>query len=266
MSVLTRALAAAVLVACQSRGEPPPAPVAAASSATATFDPPEAGLAPLMPDGGWFQTFTDDAGVPTYVAVPTGATTPRPIIVGLHGAQDRPDWACSEWFGAAGGRAFVVCPRGTPLLGAWAWSSVDQLAKKSEEALAIARAHFGPWIAEGRALYGGWSQAATLGALVLAKRPDLFDAGVFVELGHTPLDPRGVAASVRASRARGVAIVCATASCEAWCDRAKPTMTGFLFECETAGHRGHTFDGVVAQHVWNAITFVERGDPRWAVP
>ncbi|HEY1959378.1 MAG TPA: hypothetical protein VGH28_27395 [Polyangiaceae bacterium] len=259
--MLKRAFVALALVACHVRSEESVATIVDAAPVAVEADPPK--LAPLMPDGGWFQTFTDDAGVPTYVAVPTGATAPRPIIVGLHGAQDRPDWACSEWFGAAGGRAFVVCPRGSPLAGAWAWSSVDQIAKKSAEALAVARAHFGPWIQDGPALYGGWSQAATLGALVLAKRPDLFDAAVLVELGHTPLDARAFAASIRASHVRAVAVVCATGSCETWCDRAKPAMSNLAFECETAGHRGHTFDGVVAQRVWRAIQFVENGESRW---
>ncbi len=260
---------ALVLAACRSRAVATPALDAAGAPVApvvAAADAGEPALSPLAPDGGWFQSFADDAGATTYVAVPTGATTRRPIVVGLHGAQDWPDWACSEWFGALGGRAFVVCPHGSRTgPDAWAWSSVDQIAKVSADALALARAHFGAWIADGPALYGGWSQAATLGAFVLAK-PDaapLFDAGVFVELGHTPLDPRAVAAAVRASRARAIAVVCATSSCEAWCARAKPAMTGFAFECESAGHRGHTFDGVVAERVWDAARFVESGDPRW---
>jgi hypothetical protein len=253
------------VAACRAQSEAAPAPAADAAS-----EPPRPivaraeGLAPLAPAGGWFQTITDDAGAPTYVAVPTGATTRRPVVVGLHGAQDRPDWACAEWFGALGGRAFVVCPRGSPLADGWAWSSVDQIASKAAKAIALVRERFGAWVSEGPALYGGWSQAATLGALVLARRPDLFDAGVFVELGHTPLDPRGVAASIRKSRVRAVAVVCSTGSCERWCDAAKPAMTGFEFACLSAGHRGHTFDGEVSKRVYEAVRFVEKGDPRWA--
>jgi hypothetical protein len=237
------------------------APAIASASASASVIQT---LAPLAPEGGWFQTVTDDAGVPTYIAVPTGATTQRPIVVGLHGAQDRADWACSEWFGALGGRAFVVCPRGVPLAEGFAWSSVDQIASKSEAALALVRARWGAWISDGRALYGGWSQAATLGALVLEKRPDLFDAAVFVELGHTPLDAHVVALSIRKSGVRAAAIVCATGSCEAWATGAKPAMTGFPFAWYTAGHRGHVFDGEVAKRVYEAITFVEKDDARWA--
>jgi hypothetical protein len=262
--VLGTALAA--LVACRSRSDVVPAHAVEAAAPPAPPPPaPRAeGLAPLAPPGGWFQKITDDAGVPTYVGVPTGATSKRPVVVGLHGAQDRPDWACAEWFGALGGRAFVVCPQGSPLAGAFAWSSVDQIAKKSEEALALVRDRWAPWVADGAALYGGWSQAATLGAAVLAKRPDLFDAAVLVELGHTPLDARAVAYQLRAARVRAVAVVCATGSCEAWCAKAKPVMTGFPFACSTAGHRGHVFDGEVAKRVYDAVAFVERGDPRWS--
>ena len=260
---MKRAALAFVLVACARREPPPAVVIDAGAEEDAQRDAGAAGLPPLLPDGGWFQTFADDAGVPTYVAVPTGATTPRPIVVGLHGAQDRPDWACAEWFGAVGGRAFVTCPRGSPLAGAWAWSSVEQLASQAARAIALVRERFGPWVADGRALYGGWSQAATLGALVLAKRPDLFDGAVLVELGHTPLDPRGVASAVRESDVSAIAVVCATPSCERWCATATPALTGLRFQCTTAGHRGHTYDGVVAQRVFDAVRFVEKDDPRW---
>jgi hypothetical protein len=232
------------------------------ASLDAPADAPLA-LAPLALDGGWFQTFVDDAGVPTYVAAPMGATTKRPIVVGLHGAQDRADWACSEWFGALGGRAFVVCPRGAPLAEGYAWGSVDAIVAKSERAISLVRETFAPYVSDGPALYGGWSQAATLGPFVLAKRPDLFNAAVLVELGHTPLDPSAAADALRRSRVRAVAVVCATASCEAWVAPSVRAMSGVSFTWSTAGHRGHVFDGEVAKRVFEAITFTTHGDPRW---
>ncbi len=46
------------------------------------------------------------------VAVPIGASSPRAIVIALHGAADRPEWACSVLRSIAGPAPFVLCPRG----------------------------------------------------------------------------------------------------------------------------------------------------------
>jgi hypothetical protein len=259
-SPLDARAAIAVVLGC-TRGVPPPEaadppPIAEGNVVEAAADPAPVGLAPLLPDGGWMQEIDD-----VHVAVPTGSTTKRPIVVGIHGAQDRPDWACAEWFGALGGRVFVACPHGTPYLDGRVWTSADAIVKGAEHALDVARKNFGPWIADGKALYGGWSQASSLAFAAL--KPEMFDAAVLVEIGHTPVDPRAVA--LAAKKVRGVAVVCATASCEKWAEGARAAMTqaNAHYETWTAGHRGHVFDGEVSKKVSDAVAWVTAGDPRW---
>jgi len=247
-------------LACHSRSQP----IAVADAALLEIPEAEAPFAetklpPLSADGGWMQ-FANE----TYIAIPLGAREPRPIVVGLHGAQDRPDWSCAEWFGALAGFPFVVCPRGVPLGEGYAWTSVDAIASAAERAINLVRDRYKDWVAAGGALYGGWSQAAMLGPLVLAKRPDLFDAAVLVELGYSPMDPAATAASVRASKIKGLGIVCATARCETWAFSAKKELAKAVRTTTlTAGHRGHTFDGEVAKQTYDAVRFVEEGDARY---
>jgi hypothetical protein len=252
-----------LLVACRTRADtaPPDPPRAAIAEASVPYV--VLGMVPLQPDGGWMQVW-DENGEHIHVAVPTGATSPRPIVIGVHGAQDRPDWACAEWFGALAGFAFVICPRGVPYADGFVWTSAEAIVRGIERSLAAAKARFGPWMADGPVLYGGWSQASSLAFAVLPAKPELFDAAVLVEIGHTPVDPGAIAAAGK--KLRGMAVVCATGSCEKWADGAREPMkrAGTRYETWTAGHRGHTFDGEVSKRVSDAVGWITASDPRWA--
>src|SRR5690348_14619318 len=46
-------------------------------------------------------------GEVAWISAPVGAREKRPVIVGVHGAGDRPDWACSAWREVAANHAFV---------------------------------------------------------------------------------------------------------------------------------------------------------------
>jgi hypothetical protein len=67
--------------------------------------------APIPPD----PLFTNLGviGFPEAVlSVPNGATSPRPLLIVLHGTSDRPDWNCDAWRHITGAQGFVLCPRG----------------------------------------------------------------------------------------------------------------------------------------------------------
>ena len=49
---------------------------------------------------------------PASVALPLGSTSPRPIVVVVHGERDRAEWQCGSFRGLLGGQVFIVCPRG----------------------------------------------------------------------------------------------------------------------------------------------------------
>ncbi|HMA94302.1 MAG TPA: hypothetical protein VKP30_16535 [Polyangiaceae bacterium] len=47
--------------------------------------------------------------------LPLGTTEKRPVVVAVHGAGDRPNWACGGWRIALEAYAFVACPSGLPM-------------------------------------------------------------------------------------------------------------------------------------------------------
>src|SRR5512143_1203126 len=107
-----RTSAVALLLFCVScaRVEAAPAPPPAADAAVATVEPRDAGRAPL---GGPWQIDVEDNGRKLgAISIPLGAREPRPIVVALHGAADKPGWACGEWRAIVDAYPFVVCPRG----------------------------------------------------------------------------------------------------------------------------------------------------------
>ncbi|HEY4106246.1 MAG TPA: hypothetical protein VGM44_20240, partial [Polyangiaceae bacterium] len=68
-------------------------------------------LPPLRADA-WLTELDVEGFGKAALAVPLGATEPRPIVIALHGAADRPEWACGAWRSIAGPQPFVLCPRG----------------------------------------------------------------------------------------------------------------------------------------------------------
>jgi hypothetical protein len=46
------------------------------------------------------------------VSLPNGATTPRPVIVAVHGLGDIPEYNCDAWRHISSASGWVVCPRG----------------------------------------------------------------------------------------------------------------------------------------------------------
>src|SRR5687768_13700772 len=74
----------------------PPAPAAAPVTEVAPTDrvdapTPKAALAALRAE--WLITMPVEGFRDARVTVPQGATEPRPVVVALHGAGDRPEWA-----------------------------------------------------------------------------------------------------------------------------------------------------------------------------
>ena len=69
------------------------------------------GLAPI-PDQPLFTNLAVPGFPDAVVALPNGASAPRPVLVVIHGSGDRPDWNCDAWRHITGDRGFVLCPRG----------------------------------------------------------------------------------------------------------------------------------------------------------
>jgi hypothetical protein len=155
-------------------------------------------LAPLR--GAWLEKITLEDGSEASVTLPLGATEPRPVVIGIHGSGDRPEWSCGEWRGVVDSYAFVVCPEGTPSGNAFVWQSTEQLEKRVLSALAAAQAKYAPYMMDGPIVLAGFSQGA--GAL------DVLDAELRCRLRAEPADAeaerhRRARRAARAVRAHG---------------------------------------------------------------
>jgi len=216
-----------------------------ASAADASPPPTEAKpeLAPLQ--GTWISEINEN-GVRYWVALPLGARERRPLIVGIHGAGDRADWACSEWLTTLGSHAFVVCPVGVPAQwkDTFSWGSAEMIATRSERAVAAVKARYADYIAEGPLVYGGWSQGATLASQVFLARPKMFDRVVLVEAGHTPLDASAVAAGLVKGGAIRAVVACSSMPCRGFATQLEAAAKRAKLPVRTVdvGLRGHWFD------------------------
>lgn len=113
-------LALAGLLGCRDGAAmPAPDPLAAPSLSAAPSPAPPAPIdtPPLPPLGGeWLVRLPLEGFGDAVVSVPLGATSPRAVVVGVHGRNDRPEWACGEWRGVTDARGFILCPHGVPVI------------------------------------------------------------------------------------------------------------------------------------------------------
>ena len=258
----------------------PPRDDARTSAPLPSASAPDAAPA-LAPLGGvpWMTTLDLEGGGFAHVAVPLGATTPRPVVVGVHGAGDHADWACSEWRATTHGQAFVVCPRGARDArweGALVWSSAAQIARESRRALAALRARFGPYVAEGPAIYGAWSQGATLAGEAVASAAraagdagvvePTFDRVVLVEGGYGGVNATAMARAIAGAGASRVLVTCASLTCRKLAAdlRAAGPRVGVDVHATDVGLRGHWFDAPVFASIGAELPWLTAGDARWA--
>lgn len=254
------------LIGCSHGGvAKPDAAETRVTSAAAAASPPL--LPPL--EGEWTQKIELSKGKQAYLTIPVGAQDKRAIIVGVHGAGDRPDWSCSEWQAVTAGWAFVVCPQGVTHptdRNAFVWGSADAIASEADEAVAILKARYGAYLEDGPLIYGGWSQGATLASTVIASRPGVYDRAVLVELGYTPLDPAGAATNLEMGGIKRAVVSCSSPQCRGWAasfERAAQRK-GIPVLVNDVGNRGHFFDGPVFRTLGPRVAWMVDDQARFA--
>jgi poly(3-hydroxybutyrate) depolymerase len=152
---------------------------------------------------------------PASVALPLGATTPRPIVVVLHGASDRADWQCGSFRGVLGGKVFIVCPQGIAAgnAGHFALGSVDDTSAELRAALAALKARFGKHVAAGPVVLVGYAEGAAMAAELARQEPSFFARLALVQGDPTTFTP--TTATVFAQRGGKRALFfCTDAACD----------------------------------------------------
>lgn len=214
------------------------------------------GLPPLQ--GEWLERLGsgEDSAV---VTLPLGTTAPRLLIVGVHGAGDRPEWSCGGWRLASQVNAFVVCPQGSKLgKDKFAWSSPKQLEERALAAVAKARQRFGPYVEPSPQIFAGFSQGATLAGPFLRKHAARFPIAILAEGGYATARDPSFARAFREAGGRRVALVCGTPGCFRNAVPAKKVLERAGIEVlvvgdEKAGHNLNERMQRALQEAWPAI-------------
>jgi len=181
---------------------------------------------PLPPLTGlpWIVALPEHGKVQDRVTLPLGATERRPIVVAVHGAGDRPDWACGGWRLGVESYAFVVCPMGLPMgHDRYGWGNTQSIAAATERALAQVKTRFASYLDDGPMIYAGFSQGAMLADKFLVEHAAQFPVAVLAEGGYEFLKGAAFARKYHDAGGRRLMILCGTAGCMATAKRAKVT-------------------------------------------
>jgi predicted esterase len=178
------------------------------------------------------------------LAVPI-AERPLRLMVATHGAGGDPDSTCSAWAQRTHGHLLVACPRGH------AMNAVEPHGyyypdhhKLEAEVLAVVAAierRYGSRLADTGAIYTGFSQGATMGALFVPARAAVFSTLVLTEGGYTEWTLQ----SARAFRAAGgsrALFVCGTRHCATHAEQSSKLLSrvGVATRVEHVLGGGHT--------------------------
>jgi hypothetical protein len=212
--------------------------------------------------------------LPALVALPLGARTPRPIVVATHGAEGRPEGQCQLWQALVGNRAFVLCLRGIPAnrfeppesIGYY-YPGHPALGQEIEAALGALAARY-PEHADLRApLYAGFSQGASMGALLLPRHPAGFARAALIEGGYGMFQEWNVAAARRFHEHGGerVVLACGRMRC---LEQAQLTARylergGLRVRVLYAPGAGHGYRGAMEQQLRANFGWLIEGDPRF---
>lgn len=207
---------------------------------------------------------------PASVAVPLGATEPRPIVIALHGTADLAEWQCGTWRGIVGPRPFILCPRGVRRPGAsgmYTFGPLEQTERELRAALKSLAARYGDYLAGGEVVLTGYSLGAIQAAHLSKQEPSFFARLVFVEGGHETWSST-LAALFAERGGKRVLFVCAQASCveTAQIKTRLSERAGVLARVADAGPIGHVFDGRVAAVVKQHWSWLVQDDARFGAP
>jgi predicted esterase len=139
------------------------------------------------------------------------------------------------------------------------------LGREVRAALSALVARFPDRVDVGHAIYAGFSQGATMGALFFAHDPAPFATEVLIEGGAEEWS----LASARAFKEGGgrrVLFACGRRTCATAARRSASLLAraGVETRVVDATGAGHTYDGAVRKGVAQALPFVFGDDPRWA--
>ena len=212
--------------------------------------------------------------LPALVSVPLGATAPRPVLVATHGAGGRPDGQCELWRNIVGQRAFVLCPRGKPTsvfdpadARGYYYPAHPVLGQELSAALEALQSRYRDYVDLRAPIFAGFSQGASMGALVLPEHPARFARVALVEGGFGLYQEwnLAVAERLRSQGAERVLWACGRPSCIEQARKSARLVerAGIAVKLVYVPTAGHSYRGDMARELAAAFAWLAAGDPRF---
>ncbi len=265
----------ALTVGCSAAPSRERAPNASASPAQSSpageRAEPAPAVAPLEKPYEPFEALPVDGFRDAIVSLPEDMSSPRPVVLGAHGAGDGPRYQCEFWRELVEARVFVLCPAGLPLgkrdEDGHYFRDHNELEREVLAAVQALREKYGAKIAPGPMVYGAYSQGATMGALMLPKHGALFSRLILIEGGYSQWNVP-IAKKFLASGGERVLFACGTKTCNAgavksaeWLEQA-----GLEARVEYEAGGGHIYGGTVGDRVRKSLDWLLEGDERFRSP
>jgi len=192
----------------------------------------------------------------------------HPLVVASHGAGGNPEGECEYWRKLTGGRAFLLCLRGTPLdvryPSAYYYRDHFALGRELKAAISAVRRQHGARFAKGAGLYAGFSQGAIMAVGMIpefgAELPHL----VLIEGGYEYWSVPHARKYAKAGGKR-VLIACGTDGCARKARKAAEWLrqAGLEAHVAYAPGAGHTPGGAVMGEVSAALPWVLADSDAW---
>jgi predicted esterase len=205
-----------------------------------------------------------------FVSFPRTTRFPSPVLVAAHGAGDTPEALCETFRRLLGDRGVVLCPSG-PRMFAHSEGryfpnhpALERIVLASLDALVATY----PRETDGKDVaYAGYSQGATMGALMIVAHGDRFPRLLLIEGGGKDW----TLARARQFRAAGggkVLFVCGTTSCRTHAKGSASLLdaAGVATSVVSDVRAGHTYEGPVLDLLAKSIDEFLSDDPRWSSP
>jgi dienelactone hydrolase len=204
------------------------------------------------------------------VSVPTGARSPRPVVIATHGIWDFPEALCDTWRWIVDDRAWVLCPRGDRMPDkSFRYRSGPALADEIDAGVGALARRYPGYVDDGPLLYTGFSLGAILGAWLVAHDPARYPRAVLIEGGDDKFDAAKARAYARGGGQRvlfacGLAFRVARARQAAHLlEVAGVEVRVVLGKAPDAGQYAHWYGGPVGEEVRAQLPWLLDGDARY---
>lgn len=237
-----------------------PAPHYRSANESATVEPqpepgqePDAGEPPPRSPAMELRELAVPDHLPAIAAVPASGAE-LPLVIAAHGAGGSPEWQCQHWARIVAGRALVLCPRGRRISlrsadeGMYYYPDHFALEREVMAMVTAARQTFGTRLSRAGGIYTGFSQGATMGALMIVDHAGDFPYLLLIE-GATSEFSAQRARRFAAGGGKSVAFVCGGRHCATGAENMAQVLrrAGLEARAEYVPRGGHTDDGPVGE-------------------